>query len=117
MGAQRGMNPLVRDLFKRILIVGRDYPGGLDLVKRKTREMVAKNASLTSESDIKRAVHAGRWWVKEMMAVAQLRKYRVLRKRYGAEGEASAEQVEAARRRLEQSAADALAGKPVDMSQ
>ena len=26
------MHPLVRDLYKRVLAVGRDYPGGLDVV-------------------------------------------------------------------------------------
>ena len=32
------MHPLVRDLYKRVLIVGRDYPAGLEHVKKKAKE-------------------------------------------------------------------------------
>jgi hypothetical protein len=36
------MHPLVRDLYKRVLIVGRDYPhpGGLEFVKRKWKAAI-----------------------------------------------------------------------------
>lgn len=76
------MHPLVRDLFKRIIYVGREYPLGLDYVKRVARQKIEPKRNLTSESDIKRAVHEGRWWVREMVGAIQLRKYRVMKKRY-----------------------------------
>ena len=33
------MHPLVRDLYKRIILCGRDYPGGLEVVRRKAKEV------------------------------------------------------------------------------
>ena len=77
------MHPLVRDLYKRILLVGRDYPKGLGFVREKARAEFSKHAALTDEVDIKRAINYGRYMVKEMQGVIQLKKYRAMRKRYG----------------------------------
>jgi hypothetical protein len=46
------MHPKVRDLWKRTIIIGREYPGGLDDFKRKAKAMFRKNAHLTAEEDI-----------------------------------------------------------------
>jgi hypothetical protein len=85
------MHPLVRDLYKRVLAVGRDYPLGLDYVRNKAKEAFRANANLTDEVEVKRAVNRGRWRVKEMIAVIQLRKYRQLNKRYVVDGDATTE--------------------------
>ena len=74
---------LVVDLYKRFLLVGRDYPLGLPYVRAKAKAAILQNAGLRSEDDIMRAVAKGRWWVKELVGVVQLRKYRALRARYG----------------------------------
>lgn len=76
------MHPLVRDLFRRIIYVGREYPLGLAYVKRIARKKIADKRHLTAEADIKRAVHEGRWWVREMIGATQLRKYRAMKRRY-----------------------------------
>ncbi|KAJ1641497.1 hypothetical protein T492DRAFT_583179 [Pavlovales sp. CCMP2436] len=76
------MHPLVRDLYKRFLFVGRDYPGGLDLVRRKAKEGFRQNALLADEVEIKRAVARGRWMVRELQGVIKLRKYRDMKQRY-----------------------------------
>ncbi|CAK4209243.1 unnamed protein product [Aphanomyces euteiches] len=76
------MHPLVRDVYKRILVVGRDYPMGLDYVREKAKEAFYKEAHLTADEEIKRAVHRGRWMVKEMIGVIQLKKYRTMNARY-----------------------------------
>ena len=76
------MNPRVRDLYKRILVVGKDYPGGLEFVRRKAKPWFSQNASLTDEIEIKRAVAVGRHMVREMVAVIHLKKYRSMKKRY-----------------------------------
>lgn len=76
------MQPIVRDLYKRFLIVGRDYPKGLPYVKRKAKDAFFANAHLTDEEDIKRAVAKGRWMVKELVGVVQLKKYRTMKRRY-----------------------------------
>eukprot|EP00286_Rhodomonas_abbreviata_P016618 CAMPEP_0181340290 /NCGR_PEP_ID=MMETSP1101-20121128/29757_1 /TAXON_ID=46948 /ORGANISM="Rhodomonas abbreviata, Strain Caron Lab Isolate" /LENGTH=78 /DNA_ID=CAMNT_0023451409 /DNA_START=218 /DNA_END=454 /DNA_ORIENTATION=- len=77
------MHPLVRDLYKRIIIVGKDYPAGLEHVRRKAKEAFMKNKDLTDEVEIKRAVARGRWYVRnELTAVIQLKKYRTIKDRY-----------------------------------
>ncbi len=51
------------------------------------RAAFLQNANLATEDELMRAVYKGRWWVKEMVGVIQLKKYRALRKRYNNEGE------------------------------
>eukprot|EP00045_Choanoeca_perplexa_P015983 m.209223 g.209223 ORF g.209223 m.209223 type:complete len:80 (+) comp17137_c0_seq3:4699-4938(+) len=78
------MHPAVRDLYKRFLMAGRDYPAGLDVVRRKTKEAFMANSHLKTEDEIVHAVARGRWYVKnELIGAIQLRKYRAMRKRYG----------------------------------
>ena len=77
------MHPLVRDLYRRLLWVGRDYPKGLPFVRCKAKEGFRANAALTEERELLTAVHRGRWWVKELEGVVQLRKYRAMRRVYG----------------------------------
>ena len=81
------MNPspraLVRDLYRRFLHVGRDYPRGLAFVRAKAKAAFFANAALRDDDAVLRAVAKGRWWVKELVGVVQLRKYRALRARYG----------------------------------
>eukprot|EP00808_Paulinella_micropora_P027013 g34077.t1 len=90
------MHPLVRNLYKRFLVVGKDYPLGLAFVRRKAKEGIRKNAHLTDDREIRLAVHRGRGMcsavhpsdycvnriVKELQGVVQLKKYRTMRQRY-----------------------------------
>ena len=63
--------------------VALDYPGGAEVVRRRAREQFYKNASLTSELEIKRAVARGRWYIRnELVGVIKLKKYRQLKRRY-----------------------------------
>ena len=79
---RRRMDPRVRDLYKRILVVGRDYPAGLDHVRERAKAEFGKRAALTDDVEIKRAIAYGRYMVKEMIGVVQLKKYRTMKKRY-----------------------------------
>ena len=79
------MNPFVRDLYKRILYAGRDYPAGLSKVRIKAKEAFYENKDLKDDIDIKKAVAYGRYMVREMYAISKLAKYRALRNRYGNE--------------------------------
>ncbi|RYF00068.1 MAG: hypothetical protein EOO41_00010 [Methanobacteriota archaeon] len=90
------MHPAVRDLYKRFMYVGRDYPTGLPSVRTKVKAAFIANAQLRSEKDILLAVSRGRWWVNELIGVVQLRKYRAMRQRYDAGGPAPTAEVEAA---------------------
>ncbi len=77
------MHPKVRDVYKRILFVGREYPLGLDWVRKKAKPWFRQNAHLTDEREILQKVHEGRFYAKEMEHVIKLKKYRKLSKRYG----------------------------------
>lgn len=78
------MHPLVRDLYRRFLHVGRDYPLGLEYVRRKAKEGILKNKDLTDGAAISKAVAVGRSLVQEMIGVIQLKKYRAMRHQYDA---------------------------------
>jgi len=41
-----------------------------------------QNSELINEEDIKKAVHRGRYVIKELVGVIQLKKYRTIRRRY-----------------------------------
>jgi hypothetical protein len=95
------MHPLVRDLYKRALHVGHDYPLGLEYVRR-TWKKALRNVdncpscysangnhdvvpSLTSsncEKELHKAVAKGRYMVREMIGIIQLKKYRIMKQRY-----------------------------------
>lgn len=85
------MHPLVRNLYRRVLTVGQDYPAGIVAVKAKAKKEFAKNAMLDPEVDgleFRRAIAYGRYLVKEMIGVIHLKKYRAMRQRYGEDQEA-----------------------------
>lgn len=98
----RSIHPLVRDLYKRALVVGRDYPLGLPYVRETWKKALRRpencpscylptnsppgaKRSLECEKEIRKAVGKGRYMVKEMIGVIQLKKYRTLKKRYSQE--------------------------------
>ena len=81
------MHEKVVNLYKRLLLVGRDYPGGFEQVRRKAKEEFMKHKDLHSEDDILRAVHRGRWYIRNVLVpVSQLTKYRAMKQRYGLGG-------------------------------
>lgn len=65
--------------------VGRDYPLGLSYIRNRVKIEFYKNRDLTNEDELVRAIYYGRYMVKEMIGVIQLKKYRTLQKRYGNE--------------------------------
>jgi hypothetical protein len=77
------MHPLVRDLYKRFLWVGKDYPKGLGYVREKAKLAIVGNKNITNEEELMKAIQRGRFWVNELIGVVKLRKYRTLRRRYG----------------------------------
>lgn len=97
------MHPLVRDLYKRVIYVGKDYPTGLDAV-RQTWKAALRNPdncpscygktahTAACEREIRRAVGRGRAMVGEMVGVIQLKKYRAMKQRYGDEDRPSVQE-------------------------
>ena len=76
------MTPKVRDLYKRILFAGREYPQGLDYVREKAKKEFFKNQSLTEEVKILKAIAYGRYMAREIVAISALHKYRTMKNRY-----------------------------------
>ncbi|GLD92655.1 hypothetical protein PINS_up001234 [Pythium insidiosum] len=76
------MDPRVRDLYKRFLYVGRDYPLGLAYVREKAKAAFFRNRDLKDPVEVKKAIKKGRWMVRELIGVIQLKKYRTLNNRY-----------------------------------
>jgi hypothetical protein len=100
------MHPLVRDLYKRVVLIGRDYPTGWPHVQSIWKKALrnpdncpswynhhqegtdgsntaaAAADSRNNEEELLRAVHRGRLAVKEMIGVIQLKKYRHIKQRY-----------------------------------
>ena len=73
---------IVRDLYRRILTVARDYPTGLDAVRAKAKVEFTKNAHLDDGLELRKAVSYGRYMVREMQGVVKLKKYRAMKQRY-----------------------------------
>jgi hypothetical protein len=97
------MHSLVRNLYKQVLLVGKDYPHpeGINYVRRKWKEAIRNTenwplnhaAELKEtgrlspnpselEKEIRLAVGKGRFMVKEMIGIIQVKKYREMKKRY-----------------------------------
>ncbi|CAB9518142.1 flavoprotein regulatory factor 1 [Seminavis robusta] len=102
------IHPLVRDLYKRALMVGRDYPQGLDYVREKWKTALrdpnncpswysSSSSSISNttcsnvetealkEREMRRAVAKGRFMIREMVGVIQLKKYRTMKRRYASD--------------------------------
>ena len=91
------IHPLVRDLYKRALVVGRDYPLGMEYVRRTWKHALRNPENCPScydsngvpamnnpkcEKEVRQAVGRGRYMVREMIGVIQLKKYRAMKQRY-----------------------------------
>jgi hypothetical protein len=76
------MHPLVRDLYKRFILVGKNYPQGLNHVREIVKKKFFENKDLKDEIEIKRAVGKGRYSVRELQNFNKFHKYRMMKKRY-----------------------------------
>lgn len=85
------MHPLVRDLYKRAIFVGKDYPNGIEFVrqawKKAIRESTIANHNgqdpVQAEKELRKAVGKGRYAIREMIGVIQFKKFRTMKRRYG----------------------------------
>ena len=104
------MHPLVRDLYKRVIHVGRDYPTGLPHVREVWKKSLrdpancpacynTDSSSSQCQEELYHAVNRGRFMVKEMMGVIKLKKYRAMKQRYDSSD--SMETLEQAMQRME----------------
>ena len=78
------MHSLVRNLYKRFILVGRDYPhpDGIDFVRRRVKKAFREHKDVEDQYELRKRVHIGRYVIKELIAVVQIKKYRTMKKRY-----------------------------------
>ena len=74
------MHPLVRDLYKRFIIAGTHYPQGVSHVRQCAKKAFFENRNLQDDLEMKKAIAKGRYWVREILAISKLHKYRAMRK-------------------------------------
>ncbi|KAL3914095.1 MAG: hypothetical protein SGILL_006238 [Bacillariaceae sp.] len=120
------IHPLVRDLYKRALFVGRDYPQGMDYVRQNWKKALrnvencpscyAEDGSTVNLQnpqclpELHKAVGKGRYFVREMIALIQFKKYRHLKQTYDDVDDGNAE----LRKIVEQLQAEKLEEKAID---
>ena len=61
--------------YKQLIFAGREYPGGLAEIRNKTKAEYQKLEFSTDETEIKKAIANGRWWLKEIQSISRLHKY------------------------------------------
>nr|CAG4648795.1 EOG090X0AJZ [Polyphemus pediculus] len=71
-------------LYKTLLFLGKEYPGGHDYFKTKLKNAFMKNSQLKDPKDIESAIARGHFVIKELEALYMLKKYRALKKRWTA---------------------------------
>ena len=79
------LHPLVRDLYKRAIMIGHDYPHpeGMTYVRKVWKKaLTADRGTEFHETEMRKKVAKGRFMLREMVGVIQLKKYRVMKKRY-----------------------------------
>ncbi|KAI9557710.1 electron transfer flavoprotein regulatory factor 1 [Daphnia magna] len=72
----------VMTLYKTLLHLGKEYPGGYPYFRNKLKNAFMKNSSLKDPKEIDSAIARGEFVIKELEALYMLRKYRALKKRY-----------------------------------
>ncbi|EME25899.1 uncharacterized protein Gasu_64420 [Galdieria sulphuraria] len=77
------MDYRVRLLYKRFLLVGRQYPEPFGIVREKIKRGFQANSTNCDKPSIERALEHGEFVLKEAQALVSLHKYRTLNKRYG----------------------------------
>jgi hypothetical protein len=76
------MNPKVRDLYKQLLYIGREYPKGFDYFRKGLKAAFLKKRHLQDPQDIQKAIEQGQYVYKELEALWFLKKYRTMKKNY-----------------------------------
>eukprot|EP00004_Rigifila_ramosa_P003212 TRINITY_DN1338_c0_g1_i3.p1 TRINITY_DN1338_c0_g1~~TRINITY_DN1338_c0_g1_i3.p1 ORF type:complete len:116 (+),score=24.09 TRINITY_DN1338_c0_g1_i3:33-350(+) len=73
---------LGRQLYKELIWTARDYPGGVDVIRRKAREHWLRNREVTDPDQLEKLYSHARFVIKELEALDRLKKYRFLKQNY-----------------------------------
>ncbi|KAG6458301.1 hypothetical protein O3G_MSEX010778 [Manduca sexta] len=72
----------VLNLYKTLLFLGRDWPQGYDLFRKRLHKVFSKNSEETDPNKIKIMIKHGEFVIKEIEALYKLKKYRAMKRRY-----------------------------------
>ncbi|XP_002738948.1 electron transfer flavoprotein regulatory factor 1-like [Saccoglossus kowalevskii] len=72
----------VKQLYKNLIFLGREYPKGADYFRERCHRAFMKNKELTDPEQINELIGRGEYIIKELEALYMLRKYRAMKKRY-----------------------------------
>ncbi|XP_071242206.1 electron transfer flavoprotein regulatory factor 1-like isoform X2 [Salvelinus alpinus] len=78
-------NPLrreVRQLYKNLLHLGREYPQGADYFRERLNSAFMKNKDVTDPKEIRKLVNCGEAVIKELGTLYYLREYSAMKKRF-----------------------------------
>eukprot|EP01088_Endostelium_zonatum_P012732 TRINITY_DN269_c0_g1_i1.p2 TRINITY_DN269_c0_g1~~TRINITY_DN269_c0_g1_i1.p2 ORF type:complete len:107 (-),score=24.09 TRINITY_DN269_c0_g1_i1:166-486(-) len=71
-----------KDLYKRMLFAGRDYPQGITVFRTGLKKAFLANKNEQDPAKIENALARGEYVLKEILALNSLHKYRSLRRAY-----------------------------------
>ncbi|CAH0714427.1 unnamed protein product, partial [Brenthis ino] len=72
----------VLNLYKTLLFLGRDWPQGYDLFRKRLYKVFTRNSEETDPTKIQSMIKHGQFVVKEIEALYKLKKYRAMKRRY-----------------------------------
>ncbi|XP_045447322.1 electron transfer flavoprotein regulatory factor 1 [Melitaea cinxia] len=72
----------VLNLYKTLLHLGREWPQGYDLFKKRLHKVFVRNSEETDPNKIDLMIKHGQFVVKEIEALYKLKKYRAMKRRY-----------------------------------
>ncbi|KAJ3275024.1 LYR motif-containing protein 5 [Terramyces sp. JEL0728] len=78
------MNPKVRDVYKQLLYIGREYPKGYTYFRDGLKRAFLKKKDLP-ESEVEKAVEHAKFVYRELEALWFLKKYRTMKRNYDPE--------------------------------
>ncbi|OWR52700.1 LYR motif-containing protein 5 [Danaus plexippus plexippus] len=72
----------VLNLYKTLLYLGRDWPQGSDLFRKRLHKVFLRNSEESDPAKIESMIKHGQFVVKEIEALYKLKKYRAMKRRY-----------------------------------
>ncbi|CAH2265747.1 electron transfer flavoprotein regulatory factor 1 [Pararge aegeria] len=72
----------VLNLYKTLLFLGRDWPQGYDLFRKRLNKVFVRNSEESDPNKIALMVKHGQFVIKEIEALYKLKKYRAMKRRY-----------------------------------
>ena len=75
------MDPRVRQLYKKLLFIGREYPAGYEKFRAGCKAAFLKKRDLPADQ-VQKAIEHGEYVYKELEALWFLKKYRSMKTRY-----------------------------------